>query len=215
MATNHFLRDHEPWTPFLGVDNGLDDLYGLLRVSGSNNSVIGNHFSEIIDAQSIRPTGATPVIIRLIAGSGNFVSSNHVVAMDVDAKSSDSAFEAQVDALLTTEDSHGLAVTAVLVDAASTRNTILDSGRDDQVIVDEAVNAFRATPSIGTTASALRRVTRRAGPAIGTEGNRPYENEEWIDPRTGRQSVRAAAAGVSVTTVSHVLNDTPAHAHQR
>ena len=39
VATNHFLRDHEPWTPFLGVDNGLDDLYGLLCVSGSNNSV--------------------------------------------------------------------------------------------------------------------------------------------------------------------------------
>ena len=69
VATNHFLRDHEPWTPFLGVDNGLDDLYGLLCVSGSNNSVIGNHFSEIIDSQSIRPTGATPVIIRLMAGS--------------------------------------------------------------------------------------------------------------------------------------------------
>ena len=87
VASNHFLRDHEPWTPFLGVDNGLDDLFGLLSINGSNNSVIGNHFSELIDAQSIRPTGATPVIIRLIAGSGNFLSSNHVVAMDVDAKS--------------------------------------------------------------------------------------------------------------------------------
>ncbi len=149
VATNHFLRDHEPWTPFLGVDNGLDDLFGLLRISGSNNSVIGNHFSEIIDAQSIRPTGATPVIIRLMAGSGNYLSSNHVVAMDVDATSSDSCFEAQVDALLTTEDSQGLAVTAVMVDAAATRNTILDSGRDDQVVVDKAVNAFRATPAIG------------------------------------------------------------------
>ena len=166
VASNHFLRDHEPWTPFLGVDNGLDDLFGLLRISGSNNSVIGNHFSELLDAQSIRPTGATPVIIRLIAGSGNFLSSNHVVALDVDAKSSDSAFEAQVDALLTTEDSQGLVVTAVMVDAAATRNTILDSGRDEQVIVDEAVNAFRPTPSIGTTASALRRVTRKAGPAM-------------------------------------------------
>ncbi len=166
VASNHFLRDHEPWTPFLGVDNGLDDLFGLLRISGSNNSVIGNHFSELLDAQSIRPTGATPVIIRLIAGSGNFLSSNHVVALDVDVKSSDSAFEGQVDALLTTKDSQGLVVTAVMVDAAATRNTILDSGRDEQVIVDEAVNAFRPTPSIGTTASALRRVTRKAGPAM-------------------------------------------------
>src|SRR5690606_34431339 len=25
VASNHFLRDHEPWAPFQGVDNGLDD----------------------------------------------------------------------------------------------------------------------------------------------------------------------------------------------
>lgn len=154
VASNHFLRDDEPWTPFLGVDNGLDDPFGLLSISGSNNSVIGNHFSEILDTQRIEPKGATPVIIRLVAGSDNYLASNHVVAMGVHAKSSDSCFEAQVDALLTTEDSQGLAVTTVMVDAASTRNTILDSGRDDQVVIDEAVNAFRATPSIGKQESA-------------------------------------------------------------
>ncbi len=149
VASNHFLRDHEPWTPFLGVDNGLDDLYGLLCVSGSNNSVIGNHFSEVIDSQSVRPTGATPVIIRLMAGRGNYVSSNLVVAMDVHANSSDSAFSAQVNALLTTEASNGLAVTAVMVESESAPNTILDSGTDAQVLLDRAVNAFRATPAIG------------------------------------------------------------------
>ncbi|MGO4249319.1 right-handed parallel beta-helix repeat-containing protein [Paenarthrobacter sp. RAF54_2] len=148
VATNHFLRDHEPWIPFLGVDNGVDDLYGLLCVSGSNNSVVGNHFSEVIDAESIRPTGATPVIIRLLEGTGNFVSNNHVVAMDVHATSSDSCFSAQVDALLTTGASDGLAVTAVLVDSESARNTILDSGTDAQVIADRAVNALRATPTV-------------------------------------------------------------------
>ncbi|MUU73787.1 right-handed parallel beta-helix repeat-containing protein [Pseudarthrobacter sp. GA104] len=149
VATNHFLRDHEPWTPFVGVDNGLDDLNGLLRVGGSNNTVVNNHFSEVIDSESIRPAGATPVIIRLTAGVGNFVSNNHVVAKDVHSTSSDSCFEAQVDALLTTEESEGFAVTAVMVDPASSRNTILDSGSDAQVIADRAVNAFRATPSIG------------------------------------------------------------------
>jgi inulin fructotransferase (DFA-I-forming) len=153
VATNHFLRDHEPWTPFLGVDNGLDDLYGLLCVSGSNNSVVGNHFSEVIDAQSIRPAGATPVIIRLLEGAGNFVSNNHVVAMDVHATSSDSCFSAQVDALLTTGASDGLAVTAVLVESGSARNTILDSGTDAQVIADTAVNAVRATPTVGFQAA--------------------------------------------------------------
>jgi inulin fructotransferase (DFA-I-forming) len=153
VATNHFLRDHEPWTPFLGVDNGLNDLYGLLRVSGSNNSVVGNHFSEVIDSQSIRPTGATPVIIRLTSGVGNFVSNNHVVAMDVQSKPSESCFSAQVDALLTTEASDGLAVTAVMVDSESARNTILDSGSDAQVIADRAVNALRATPTVGFQAA--------------------------------------------------------------
>ncbi|WP_104182084.1 NosD domain-containing protein [Arthrobacter sp. B0490] len=150
VATNHFLRDHEPWTPFQGVDNGLDDLDGLLRVSGNNNSVIGNHFSQLIDAQDIRPKGATPVIIRLVAGAGNFVSNNHVVALDVHSTSSDSCFEAQVDALLTTEASCDRAVTTVMVDSKSTRNTILDSGTDAQVIADRAANAFRATPTVGS-----------------------------------------------------------------
>ncbi|APX04175.1 right-handed parallel beta-helix repeat-containing protein [Arthrobacter sp. QXT-31] len=149
VATNHFLRDHEPWTPFLGVDNGLDDLTGLLCVTGSNNSVIGNHFSQIIDSQSIRPTGGMPVIIRLMGGVGNFVSNNHVVAKDVASKTSDSCFESQVDALLTTGSSDSLAVAAVVVDPGSARNTILDSGTDAQVIADRAVNAFRATPTVG------------------------------------------------------------------
>ncbi|MFE4544278.1 NosD domain-containing protein [Arthrobacter sp. NPDC056727] len=150
VATNHFLRDHEPWTPFLGVDNGMDDLTGLLSISGSSNSVIGNHFSEVIDSQTVRPEGAKPVIIRLKAGTANFVSNNHMVAMDVDSKSSDSCFEAQVDALLATDTATGLAVTAVVVEPESARNTILDSGTDDQVIADRAVNAFRATPMVGS-----------------------------------------------------------------
>lgn len=149
VATNHFLRDHEPWTPFLGIDNGLDDLHGVLSVSGSNNSVIGNHFSQIIDSVSIRPEGATPVIIRLREGAGNFVSNNHVVAMNVHATASDDCFEAQVDALLTTDAANALAVTAVLVDPESTRNTILDSGSEPQVLADRATNAIRSTPTVG------------------------------------------------------------------
>lgn len=150
VSSNHFLRDHEPWTPFLGIDNGRDDLYGLLTVNGSNNSIIGNHFSEVIDSQSIRPSGATPVIIRLVDGNANYVSTNHVVALDVHAKSSGSAFAAQVDALLTTDGSAHLVVTTVAVDSESAGNTILDSGNDIQVDFDRAANAFRATPMIGS-----------------------------------------------------------------
>jgi inulin fructotransferase (DFA-I-forming) len=149
IASNHFLRDHEPWAPFVGVDNGLDDLYGLLRVSGSGNSVIGNHFSEIIDSQNVRPTAAAPVIIRLVEGRDNFVSSNHVVAKDVRGTSGDNAFSAQVEALLSADASGDLAVTTVLVDPGSAGNTILDSGTEAQVVLDSAANAFRATPAIG------------------------------------------------------------------
>jgi len=150
VATNHFLRDQEPWTPFLGIDNGLDDLTGLLRVSDSQNSIIGNHFSQIIDSRSIRPVGATPVTIRLTAGSGNFVSNNHVVAMDVSHTSGDSCYEAQVDALVTTKTSAALAVATVLVDPESSGNTILDSGTDAQISADRSVNAIRPVPTVGS-----------------------------------------------------------------
>lgn len=148
VASNHFLRDQEPWTPFVDVDNGLDDLTGLLTVNGSHNSIIGNHFSQIVDAQRIRPAGATPVIIRLAAGTGNFVATNHVVAKHVPSTSGGSAFEAQVDALITTETSGALAVTTVKVDDGSTGNTILDSGAEADVLMDTTANAFRATPTI-------------------------------------------------------------------
>jgi Periplasmic copper-binding protein (NosD)/Beta helix repeat of Inulin fructotransferase len=149
VSTNHFLRDHEPWTPFVGIDNGLDDLYGLLYISGNNNSVIANHFSEVINTQNIKPVGATPVIIRIVSGNGNYISNNHVVATEVHAKISDSCFSAQVDALLTTEASEPLTVTTVLVEKESLQNTILDSGSDAQVVMDKTVNAFRATPTPG------------------------------------------------------------------
>jgi inulin fructotransferase (DFA-I-forming) len=148
LAANHFLRDNEPWAPFLGVDNGLDDLAGLLRIEGDGNSVIGNHFSETIDSRGITPPGATPVIVRLVSGSGNYVANNHVVAGDIRAKTSDSCFSAQVDALLTTESSGRLPVTTVLVESASCGNTVLDSGDETQVVMDRATNAFRPTPTI-------------------------------------------------------------------
>lgn len=149
VSSNHFLRDHEPWTPFLGIDNGLDDLYGLLYISGNNNSVIANHYSEVINTQNIKPVGATPVIIRIVSGNGNYISNNHVVATEVHAKISDSCFSAQVEALLTTEASEPLTVTTVLVEKESLQNTILDSGSDAQVVMDKTVNAFRATPTPG------------------------------------------------------------------
>ncbi len=147
IASNHFLRDREPWTPFLGIDNGRDDQFGLLRIDGRNNSVIGNHFSEALDATTIRPPGATPIIIRLAAGTGNYIATNHVVAFGVPTTSGDSAFAAQVDALLTTDARSPLEVTTVMVDSESTQNTILDTGTDAEVVAQRAVNAVRAVPT--------------------------------------------------------------------
>ncbi|WP_431246566.1 NosD domain-containing protein [Leifsonia xyli] len=149
IATNHLLRDREPWAPFVDVDNGRDDLFGLMLIEGSNNSVIGNHFSEVVDAEKLRPAGATPVIIRLAEGSGNYVATNHVVALDVRASSGESAFDAQVDALLATAATHTLDVVTVLVEPASTANTVLDSGTAAQTVLDMTANAFRPTPGIG------------------------------------------------------------------
>jgi inulin fructotransferase (DFA-I-forming) len=149
IASNHFLRDRDPWTPFECVDNGRDDLFGLLRISGHHNSVIGNHFSEVLHTADVRPPGATPVIIRLASGNGNHVANNHMVALDVRAPTGRSAFAAQVDALLTTDAPTPLAVTAVAVDPGSRQNTVLDSGRETEVVADRAVNAVRATPKSG------------------------------------------------------------------
>lgn len=149
VASNHLLRDHEPWTPFFGVDNGLDDDYGLVRISGSGNSVIGNHISEVVDSRRVRPLGAKPTIIGLVSGTGNYIATNHVVARDVNASSSGSAFEAQVDALLSTSTAVALDVVAVAVWPESSGNTVLDSGSDAQISADRGTNAVRATPTIG------------------------------------------------------------------
>lgn len=148
ITANHFLHDHEPWAPLQEKNNGLDDLYGLLYISGDHNSIIGNHFSEIIDAQYIRPLGAKPTIIHLVSGSENYIANNHAVATASHAKISDSCYAAQVDALLTTEVTSSLAVTTVLIEKESIKNTVLDSGSDEQVMMDKSVNAFRPTPQV-------------------------------------------------------------------
>jgi inulin fructotransferase (DFA-I-forming) len=148
VSSNHFLRDREPWPPMQAYNNGLDDLYGILYISGNNNSIISNHISETIDTQYITPSGATPVIIHVVSGKGNYISNNNIIATETRATSSDSCFTSQVEALLTTEESAPLNVITVLVESQSLRNTILDSGSDAQVVMDKTVNAFRATPAL-------------------------------------------------------------------
>ncbi|QUY46558.1 right-handed parallel beta-helix repeat-containing protein [Serratia plymuthica] len=153
ISANHFLRDREPWPPMQAYNNGLDDLYGILYISGDNNSVIANHISETIGSQYVTPPGATPVIIRIASGQGNYISDNHIVATteasEVQAIATGSCFATQVGALLATDQLKVLDVTTVLIENESAKNTVLDSGSDAQVIMDKAVNAFRATPTPG------------------------------------------------------------------
>ncbi|HGF7527423.1 TPA: NosD domain-containing protein [Vibrio cholerae] len=153
VLSNHFLRDHEPWAPMQRYDNGLDDLYGLLFISGSNNTVMANHISETIDTQYIKPLGAKPVIIRVAEGKGNYISNNHIVATtepDEEQDASASAcFSTQVGALLSINRLEPLDIIAVQVEGNSTHNTILDSGYDSQIVMDRTINAFRATPTVG------------------------------------------------------------------
>lgn len=153
VSSNHFLRDHEPWPPMKEHNNGLDDLYGLLYISGSNNTITANHISEVIDIQYITPSGSTPVIIHIVSGRGNYICDNHIVATTAASKVLDvaegSCFSMQVEALLTTKKLEELPVASVLIEKESVQNTVLDSGSDMQVIMDRTVNAFRATPIPG------------------------------------------------------------------
>ena len=150
VSSNHFLRDHEPWPPMQGYDNGLNDDYGLSHIEGSCNSVISNHISETIEMQYLKPAGIKPVVIRLVSGTENYVASNHIVATtqaDKKEKEGDSScFDAQVGALLSMNELVRLSVDAVRVDAASSDNVILDTCRESEAAMDFDANVFRGIP---------------------------------------------------------------------
>jgi hypothetical protein len=152
ITANHFFRQREPWPPMQMHDNGLNDLFGIVRINGNNNSVIANHLSEAIDEQYINPQGAVPVIIRVVSGTGNYISNNNMVAFkessDGQTVGDESCFSTQVDALKANKVAKPLNVTTVLVESESLQNTILDSGSDAQVVMDKTANAFRATPTV-------------------------------------------------------------------
>lgn len=150
VSSNHFLRDHEPWPPMQGYDNGLNDDYGLIHIEGSCNSVISNHISETIEMQYLKPAGIKPVVIHLVSGTENYVACNHIVATtqaDKKEKEGDSScFDAQVGALLSMNELARLSVDAVRVDAASSDNVILDTCRESEAAMDFDANVFRGIP---------------------------------------------------------------------
>lgn len=152
VSSNHFLRDHEPWPPMQGYDNGLEDDYGLLRIEGTNNSIIANHISETIDTKYLKPEGCVPSIIHLVSGTGNYIASNHIVATTQNtqekAAGEDSCFDAQVGALLSVSELQELPVIAVLVEEESVKNVVLDTGRDSQIRMDRSKNVCRGIPEL-------------------------------------------------------------------
>ena len=52
----------------------------------------------------------------------------------------------QVGALLSAKESEPLEVTTVLVEPGAVANTVVDSGKESQVILDKTVNRFRVDP---------------------------------------------------------------------
>lgn len=148
ISSNHFLRDHEPWIPMQVHDNGLPDSFGLLFINGNNNTITGNHFSEIIDEQYIKPTKTKPVIINLSSGENNLISNNNFVATEANAEAGQSAFAAQVDSLLQVGTPKKISFISVSIRESASENTVLDSGTESQVKLDKNKNAFRPTPTL-------------------------------------------------------------------
>ena len=93
------------------------------------------------------------MIINVVSGSGNYIANNHIVATTEVSQINDApnsaCFSTQVGALLSIGNLKTLEVTAVLVQKGAVRNTVLDSGTDEQVMMDRTMNAFRSTPVPG------------------------------------------------------------------
>jgi len=121
VGANHFLRNKESFGPFLGVPNPVDDLFGLVHINGSGNTITGNHFSFDVPAASIVPAGATPTLVLVKTGSNNYIAMNHHAA--------------------------NLAVRSAVLDGATTNSKVLDCGTlaEFQAIA-PATYGFRATP---------------------------------------------------------------------
>ncbi|NEM91125.1 NosD domain-containing protein [Galbitalea soli] len=120
ISGNHFYRQPETYGPFVGNNNGLDDLFGLVQLNGSNNALIANHFSFNVPSGSITPSGATPTLVLVKSGDGNYLASNHFVA--------------------------NVAVHTVVLDASTTNTHVMDSGTSAQFQAYSTSYGFRATP---------------------------------------------------------------------
>ena len=120
ITGNHLYRQPETYAPFQSVNNGLDDLFGLIQLNGNSNSVIGNHLSYNVPSGSVKPAGATPTMILVKSGNDNYVATNHTVSPTT--------------------------VNTVVLDGSTTNTHILDSGTAAQLVAYSSSYGFRATP---------------------------------------------------------------------
>ncbi|MET3905650.1 NosD domain-containing protein [Paenarthrobacter sp. 4246] len=120
VGANHFLRQMEPFDPLKPYNNGLDDLYGLVHIAGSNNTVTGNHFSYDVPSGSVVPAGQAPTIVLVASGNNNFIATNNTVS--------------------------AIPVHTVVLDASTSGSKVLDSGDSNQVVRYASSYSFRPTP---------------------------------------------------------------------
>ncbi|RRS01316.1 NosD domain-containing protein [Glycomyces terrestris] len=121
VGANHFLRNRESFGPFQGVPLTTDDLFGLVHINGSGNTVTGNHFTYDVPSASITPSGAVPTLVLVKSGSGNYLAMNHHVA--------------------------NVGVRSAVLDGSTTNTKVLDSGTAAEFqALGAATYGFRATP---------------------------------------------------------------------
>jgi len=121
VAANHFLRNRESFGPFQGVPNPVDDLFGLVHINGSGNTVTGNHFSFDVPPANILPLGAVPTMVLVKSGSNNYIATNHHAA--------------------------NVAVRSAVLDGSTTNTKVLDCGTAAEFqAIAPATYGFRATP---------------------------------------------------------------------
>ncbi|WP_311379770.1 NosD domain-containing protein [Arthrobacter sp. ISL-48] len=120
VTANHFRRGTEGFPPFLSKNNGLDDLYGVLHVSGDNNFISNNIFAYDVAPNKVIPQNARPTIILIAGGDSNIVGLNHVVA-NVPAQH-------------------------VVLDGSTSHSKVLDSGAASAITSYSSDTAIRPTP---------------------------------------------------------------------
>ena len=75
ISGNHFRRIYGDGGPARN-----DDLYGMVQVNGNDNSITANTFSFNVPAANVVPTGATPTVVLVKGGTGNYLATNKLVA---------------------------------------------------------------------------------------------------------------------------------------